>query len=84
MSHILILIVVAAVCGSVASAIVGKKSGGCTTRIFIGFIGAVLGSWLSKKFEIADLFYIRQIPIIWSVIGSTLFILLISLIIDRD
>ena len=41
---LLILLVVAAVCGAVGQRIAGFSRGGCLITIVVGYIGALLGS----------------------------------------
>jgi uncharacterized membrane protein YeaQ/YmgE (transglycosylase-associated protein family) len=83
----LLLLLVAGVCGSIAQAIVGYSHGGCLVSIVLGFIGAILGSWLAQKAGLPELFTVtlgnRSIPIIWSIIGAALFSAVLSLITRR-
>lgn len=76
----MILLVVAAICGSIGSAIAGYSSRGCLTSIIIGFIGAIIGTWLSRELGINDSLYLKNIPIIWSIIGAAIFVAVINLI----
>ena len=46
---LLILLVIAAVCGAIGRAIAGGTHGGCLISIALGFIGALLGSWLATR-----------------------------------
>jgi len=80
MIRLLILLLIAFICGSVGASIAGLSKKGCLTGIALGFIGALIGGWLSKKIGIGDLIYFRGIPIVWSIIGSALFVALIKLI----
>ena len=81
---VLILLLVAGVCGSLGQAISGYSRGGCLVSIALGFIGAVIGLWLARQFQLPELFAINiggtKFPIIWSIIGSALFVAVISLI----
>lgn len=72
--NLFILLVVAAVLGSLGAAIAGADNKGCLTNIVVGFAGAIIGIWLSSKTGIHDFFYFRQIPVFWSVIGAALLI----------
>ncbi len=80
MIKILILLFIAFVCGSIGARLAGASKKGCLTSIVLGFIGALLGSWLSNKLQIGDLFYVKGIPVLWSIVGSTLFVAVINLI----
>jgi uncharacterized membrane protein YeaQ/YmgE (transglycosylase-associated protein family) len=55
----LILLLVAGVCGSVGQAIAGYSRGGCLVSIALGFIGALLGMWLAGVLGLHELFHIN-------------------------
>ena len=80
----LILLLVAGVCGSLAQSLVGYSHGGCLVSIVLGFVGAVLGTWLAREAGLPELFAIqiggRTFPVIWSIIGATLFAALLALL----
>ena len=75
--------VVAAVCGSIGMAISGYSRGGCLVAIALGFIGALIGMWLARELSLPELFTVElgevRFPIVWSIIGSALFVAVISL-----
>jgi uncharacterized membrane protein YeaQ/YmgE (transglycosylase-associated protein family) len=79
---LVILLVVAAVCGSLGMAFAGYSNGGCLTAIVLGFIGALLGMWIARAMSLPELFTLEvgdvHFPIIWSIIGSALFVAVIS------
>ena len=81
---VLVLLVIAGVCGALGQAIVGYSRGGCLVAIALGFIGAVVGYWIAGSLNLPELFTIRigdvDFPVIWSIIGSALFVAVISLI----
>ncbi len=80
---ILLLLLVAGVCGSLGQAIAGYSRGGCLVSIVLGFIGALLGMWLAGVMKLPEPFALsidgKQFPIVWSIIGSALFVAVISL-----
>jgi uncharacterized membrane protein YeaQ/YmgE (transglycosylase-associated protein family) len=80
----LILLVVAGICGAVGQAIVGYSRGGGLASIALGFIGALLGGWIARSLNLPEYFELgigdHAFPIIRSIIGSALFVALISLI----
>lgn len=80
----IVLLIIAAVCGSIGQAIAGYSLGGCLISIVVGFIGALIGEWLSVKLALPALFVIHiqgeAFPIIWAIIGSVIFTLIIGLI----
>ena len=83
----LILLLVAGICGSIGQAIVGYSRGGCLVSIALGFIGALFGMWLAKALGLPELFAIqiggKSFPIIWSIIGSAIFVAILSLFTRR-
>jgi uncharacterized membrane protein YeaQ/YmgE (transglycosylase-associated protein family) len=82
--ELLILLVVAAICGSLGMAISGYSRGGCLVAIAVGFIGAMLGMWLSRALALPELFTVEvgdvHFPIVWSIIGAALFVAVISML----
>lgn len=85
---LIVLLIIAGLCGALGQAITGYSRGGCLVSIALGFIGAVLGMWLSAKLHLPDPFPIRigttNFPVIWSIIGSALFVALITLLTRRQ
>jgi uncharacterized membrane protein YeaQ/YmgE (transglycosylase-associated protein family) len=84
LTEFLILLLIAAICGSVGQALAGYDLGGCLVSIVVGFIGAYIGMWLSSRFGLPELFAIKvggkTFPIIWSVIGSAVLTFIVALI----
>ena len=85
---LLILLIVAGVCGALGQAISGFSRGGCLVSIALGFIGAILGVWLSRQLGLPELLIMpiggKSFPVIWSIIGSALFVAVISLLTRRS
>lgn len=84
----LALLLVAGICGSIGQAIVGYSHGGCLVSIALGFIGALLGMWISRSMGLGEILAInisgRTFPVVWSIIGSALFVSLINLVARRS
>ena len=84
---LLILLIVAGICGALGQAISGFSRGGCLVSIALGFVGAVIGMWIARNLGLPELFPVRigttNFPIIWSIIGSALFVALIALLTRR-
>lgn len=80
----LFLLLVAGVCGSIGQAIVGTSKGGCIVSIVLGFIGALIGTWISRGLSLPELFTFtiggEPFPVIWSIIGSVVFVTILSLL----
>jgi uncharacterized membrane protein YeaQ/YmgE (transglycosylase-associated protein family) len=79
----LILLVVAGICGAIGIAIVGYSRGGILVSIAVGFIGALLGMWLSRALGLPEFFTLQvgdtAFPVVWSIAGSALFVAILSL-----
>ncbi|HHL74040.1 MAG TPA: hypothetical protein ENJ29_16130 [Bacteroidetes bacterium] len=77
-----LLLAVAGICGSIGQAISGYTRSGCITSIAIGFIGAVLGVWIARELSLPEFFMLKfgeqSFPVIWSILGSALFISVIG------
>ncbi|HET7286581.1 MAG TPA: hypothetical protein VFI71_03885, partial [Pyrinomonadaceae bacterium] len=56
---ILILLLIAGICGALGQAIAGFSRGGCLVSIALGFVGAVLGMWLARAMGLPELFPVR-------------------------
>ena len=80
----LILLLVAGVCGSLAQSLAGYSHGGCLVSIVLGFIGALLGTYLAREAGLPELFAVkvgdRTFPVIWSIIGAALFSAVLALL----
>ncbi len=85
--ELLLLLFIAGICGSIGQAIAGYSGRGCTVSIVVGFIGALLGSWLSEQMGLPELFNVSiggsEFPIIWSIIGSVVFVVIVGLFTKR-
>jgi uncharacterized membrane protein YeaQ/YmgE (transglycosylase-associated protein family) len=81
---LIVLLIIAGLCGALGQAITGFSRGGCLVSIALGFIGALLGMWLARQLGLPELFAIQigttSFPVIWSIIGSALFVAIITLI----
>jgi uncharacterized membrane protein YeaQ/YmgE (transglycosylase-associated protein family) len=86
-TSLIILLIVAGICGGIGKSLAGYGNGGCLASIALGFIGSFLGVWIADKFDLPNMFTIniggRAFPILWSIIGSALFVAVLSLIAGR-
>ncbi|MGW8317647.1 MAG: GlsB/YeaQ/YmgE family stress response membrane protein [Candidatus Promineifilaceae bacterium] len=84
---LILLLIIAAIAGAIGQAIVGYSLGGFLVSAGVGLIGAFLGLWLSRQLGLPELMTVtvdgEPFPIIWSVIGSAIFALLVSLVSRR-
>ena len=85
--ELLILLLVAGICGAVGKAIAGSFPGGFLASIGVGFVGALLGTWVARLMGLPELFAVdiggTTFPIVWSILGSALFVAVIGLISGR-
>src|SRR5580698_6761642 len=76
----IVYLIIAGVCGAIARALGGGTGGGFIVSILLGFLGAFVGTWLARMLHLPELFSVavagHQFPIIWSVIGGMLLVLL--------
>ena len=83
----LLLLLVAGVCGSLAQGLTGYSHGGCLVSIALGFVGAILGTWLAHLLGLGEILAIQfgsqSFPIVWSIIGAALFVALLNLLSRR-
>jgi uncharacterized membrane protein YeaQ/YmgE (transglycosylase-associated protein family) len=88
LTDLIILLIVAGVCGAIGRAITGYSHGGCLVSIALGFIGALIGMWIARALKLPELISVPigsvHFPIIWSIIGSALFVALVSLLTRRS
>jgi uncharacterized membrane protein YeaQ/YmgE (transglycosylase-associated protein family) len=81
---LLLLLLVAGVCGAIGQAIGGFTRGGCLVSIALGFVGALIGMWLARQAGMPELLPVRvsgqTFPVVWAIIGSALFVAVIGFI----
>ena len=77
LSALLLLLLIAAIAGSLGQALSGYSLGGCFMSIVVGFIGALLGLWLARQLGMPEPFLLtiggESFPLLWAIIGSALF-----------
>jgi uncharacterized membrane protein YeaQ/YmgE (transglycosylase-associated protein family) len=81
--EIIMLLVIAAICGSLAQLIVGYSHGGCLVSAALGLIGAVIGEWIARALNLPEILPLKigdhPFPIVWSIIGAALFVAVLGL-----
>jgi len=84
---LLLLVVIAAVCGAIGKAIAGSARGGLIVSIALGFVGSLLGPWLARQLDLPEPLMVtiggQPFPVLWSIIGAALFVAIIHLISRR-
>jgi uncharacterized membrane protein YeaQ/YmgE (transglycosylase-associated protein family) len=82
----ILILLIAAIAGGFGRLLAGYYPGGLFASILIGFIGALVGTWLARilllpawlTFTVGGTIF----PFLWAVLGSTLFLLLLNLIVS--
>ena len=79
---LIILVIIAAVAGSLGQALAGYSYGGCLVSALVGFIGAFVGLWLARQLGLPEFIPItidgETFPVVWSIIGSALLALVVG------
>jgi uncharacterized membrane protein YeaQ/YmgE (transglycosylase-associated protein family) len=83
-----LLLLVAGIIGALGQALGGYSAPGCAMSIVIGFVGAFIGRWLQHLLGLptwltVDLGNHVKFPVIWSVIGAALLVVILRLIMGR-
>jgi len=81
---LIVLIVIAAICGAVGRAIAGGGPGGLIASVALGFIGALIGPWIARALGLSEPFILRfsgqSFPIVWSIVGAALLVAALHLL----
>jgi uncharacterized membrane protein YeaQ/YmgE (transglycosylase-associated protein family) len=81
---LLVLLLIAALAGGIGQSIAGYTLGGCLVSTAVGLIGALIGGWLAGALGLPEWFVVQiggwSFPVIWAIIGATLFALLVGLL----
>lgn len=87
---LLILLVIAGICGVIGEWIVGFSPGGFVVSVIVGLLGAYLGSWLALRIGLPPILSVSALlpgtgtglsfDVIWAILGSILLLLVISLV----
>jgi len=84
---LIVLIVIAAICGAVGKALAGGGRGGLVTSIALGFIGALLGPLVARQLNLSEPLVLhasgQSFPIVWSIVGAALFVAFLHLMSGR-
>jgi uncharacterized membrane protein YeaQ/YmgE (transglycosylase-associated protein family) len=87
LQELVVLIVIAAICGAVGKGLAGGGPGGLVASVALGFIGALLGPWVARQIGLSEPYMLhmsgQSFPIVWSIVGAALFVALLHLISGR-
>ncbi len=88
LTGLIILIIIAAVCGAIGKALAGGARGGLLVSTVLGFIGALLGPWVARQLKLPEPLMLHisghPFPVLWSIIGAALFVAILHLISRRS
>ncbi|HSP87815.1 MAG TPA: hypothetical protein VLN45_06760, partial [Ignavibacteriaceae bacterium] len=72
--EILLLLVIAGITGSLGQALTGFSRGGCFISIIVGFVGALLCTWIARELGLSEIFVLNigdvAFPVLWAIIGA--------------
>jgi len=85
--ELLLLLLIAGLCGAAGQAITGFSRGGCLASIGVGFVGALIGTFVARAMGLPEIFAVTvggtAFPIVWSILGGALFVAVIALLSRR-
>jgi uncharacterized membrane protein YeaQ/YmgE (transglycosylase-associated protein family) len=72
--ELIVYLVIAGVCGSVARAFAGGTGGGFVISLLVGFLGAFAGTWAARQLHLPALLVVtiggHPFPVVWSIVGG--------------
>ncbi|MDO8550642.1 MAG: GlsB/YeaQ/YmgE family stress response membrane protein [Ignavibacteria bacterium] len=84
----LLLLLIAGITGSIGQALTGFSRGGCFLSIVVGFVGALLGTWIARELGLSEIFVLNigdvAFPVLWAIIGAAIFTGILSLLSPRS
>jgi uncharacterized membrane protein YeaQ/YmgE (transglycosylase-associated protein family) len=87
LESLIILLIVAGLAGAIGQWLAGYSRGGLITSIALGFIGALLGTWVAKQSRLPEIYTLQvghtSFPIVWAIIGAALFVATLGLLKKR-
>jgi uncharacterized membrane protein YeaQ/YmgE (transglycosylase-associated protein family) len=84
---LIVLLLIAAICGAIGKALAGGSRGGLITSIALGFVGSVFGSWMGRELRLPEPLVIQvgghPFPIVWSIAGAAAIVAILHLVTRR-
>ena len=81
---LIVLIIIAAICGAVGKALAGGGPGGLIVSTALGLIGALFGPWVALQLHLSEPLVLKvggqPFPVVWSIVGAALFVALLHLV----
>lgn len=83
----LLMLLIASITGALGASLAGRSKTGCLPSIALGFIGAIIGTFIAQELHLPRFWTLtfggHPFPIIWAVIGSSLFVAVLNLFSKR-
>ena len=80
----ILLLIIGAICGVIAEMIVGFSVGGFFASAVVGFLGAMIGTWLAHLLGLPSILPVRveayTIEVFWAILGAVLLLAALSLV----
>jgi len=84
LTGLLLLILIAGICGAIGRSIAGGTRGGFIVSITVGFLGALVGSSIAHSLRLPELWTVvidrHPFPILWSIVGAAVSVAAVHLV----
>ena len=82
--ELIVLLLIAGIAGAIGQSLGGYPRGGFLLAILLGFIGAVLGTWIAGELGLPLILEVTvggtTFPIFWAIVGAAIFVALVGVI----
>lgn len=79
----LFMLLIASIAGALGASLAGRRGLGCLTSIILGFIGALVGTFIAEKLDLPLYLTLKfgsyRFPVIWAICGAALFVAFLNL-----
>ena len=80
----LVLLLIAALCGAIAAALVGITAAGCLLSVGAGLVGAFVGQWIAAEVGAPSFLTVgvegQGIDVVWTIIGAMVVLIPLTLL----
>ncbi len=87
LTGLLVLLVIAGICGAIGRAIGGGTGGSFLVSVAVGFVGALIGMFVAGALHLPEILAVsidgRPFPIVWSIIGGAILVALVNAVAYR-
>ncbi len=78
-----VLLLIAGILGAVVTSLGWRGSGGLVLAVLLALVGATVGSWLAREFQMSELIHLRvdgqPFPLVSSAVGAATAVTLLRL-----